>query len=211
MLASMETDQIRAKSLSILAKAGLSIPTGLPVLDDGLRLRDQDEVLNRLLCISPVAAASYGFDRVKSLAWIRQEKLGASLTNGELRFLERSEGPPQLFQTQIEGMWALAWALSLVPQLDFWKDCDNHFVTLMPNLKVSQSSSELRRKAQLRPRDELVAACDLAYCLHWVIRQAEIEGNEPPSGLKSYVIIERRRALEWLLSSESWDAISLDT
>jgi hypothetical protein len=161
--------------------------------------------------LTAVAAAAYGFDRVKSIVWVRQEKLGASLTNAELRFLERSEGPLQLFQTQIEGTWALAWALSLVPQLDLWKDCDNHFVTSMPNLKVSQSSSELRRKAQLRPRDELVAACDLAYCLHWVIRQAEIEGKKPPSDLKSYVIVERRRALEWLLSKESWDAISLDT
>jgi hypothetical protein len=207
----METDQIRSKSLSILAKAGLSILISLPVLDDGLELRDQDEVLNRLLSMGPVAAASCGFDRVKSLAWLRREKLVASLTDAEIRFLERGDGPPEHFQTQIEAMWVLAWALCLVPQLDFWKDCDNHFVTLMPNLKVSQSSSELRRKAQLRPRDELVTACDLAYCLHWVIRQAEIEGKEPPSGLKSYVIVERRRALEWLLSKESWDAISLDT
>jgi hypothetical protein len=207
----METEQIRAKSLRILAKAGLSIPIGLPVLDDGLQPRHQDEVLNRLLCMSPVAAASCGFDRAKSLAWLRQEKLVGSLTDAEIGFLERGEGPPEHFQAQIEGMWALAWALSLVLQLDFWKDCDNRFVALMPNLKVSQSGSELRRKAQLRPVGDLVAACDLAYCLHWVIRQAEIEGKEPPSGLRSYVIVERRRALEWLLSTESWDSISLDT
>jgi hypothetical protein len=181
------------------------------VLDTGLKLRNQDEVLNRLLCLTAVAAASYGFDRAKSLAWLSQENLKASLTEAELRFLERCEGQPQLFQVQVEGMWALAWALSLVPQLDFWKDCDSRFVGQLPNLKVSQSSDELRRKAELRPADEVVAACDLAYCLHWAIRQAEIERRQPPAGLKPYIIVERRRALEWLLSDESWDSVSLDT
>jgi hypothetical protein len=161
--------------------------------------------------LTAVAAASYGFDRAKALAWLRQEELETSLTNTELHFLEKGEGRPQLFQAQIEGMWALAWALGLVPQLDFWKDCDSRFVAQLPNLKISQSSAELRSKAKLRPTDDVVAACDLAYCLHWTIRQAEIEGKQPRTGLKPYVVVERRRALEWLLSSESWDSVSLDT
>jgi len=207
----MEINKVREKSLSTTAKAGIFIPASLPILDTGLRLRNQKDALNCLLRLTAVAAASYGFDKAKSLAWLRQENLGALLTEGERRFLELDEGRLELFQVQIEGMWALAWALSLVPQLDFWKDCDSQFVSQLPNLKVGKSSAELRRKARLRPVDDVVAACDLVYCLHWAIRQAEIEGKEPPDGLKSYVIVERRRALEWLLSNESWDSISLDT
>lgn len=108
-------------------------------------------------------------------------------------------------------MWALAWALGLVQELDFWKDCDNGFVTMMPNLKTEESGEEVRSKSRLRPVDELASACDTAYCLHWAVRQSELEGKRPPDALKPYVVIERRRALEWLLGDEPWDALSLDT
>jgi hypothetical protein len=203
--------EIRARSLSIASKAGLSIPATLPLLETGLHLRSQDEAVSRLLCLNAVAAASYGFDKAKALDWLRQEKLTTLLTDAEIRFLERGEGSPQVFQVQVEGMWALGWAISLVSQLDFWKDSDNRFVTLLPNLKANQSSAEWRQKAKLRPTDDVVAACDLAYCLHWAVRQSEIEGKQPPARLKPYVVVERRRALEWLLSEERWDAVSLDT
>lgn len=211
MLNIMETSRVRTKSLNITASAGLSILATLPVLEDGLQLRSQADAFDRMLCLHSVVAASFGFDKAKSLTWLRQEQLETSLTDVERHFLERGEGQSQIFHVKVEAMWALAWALNLVPQLDFWKDCDGRFVAQLPNLKVSQSSDELRRKAKLQPADDVVAACDLAYCLHWAIRQAEIEGKQPPAGLKSYVVVERRRALEWLLGSESWDSVSLDT
>lgn len=207
----MVPTEIRARSLSVTTKAGLSIPASLPLLDDGLRLRQQDEVVDRLLCLTAVAAAAYGFDKAKAVAWLRQEQLDAKLTDAERRFVERGEGRPQVFQVQVEGMWALGWVVGIVPQLDFWKDSDSRFVTLLPNLKVAQSSSEWRRKEKLRSLDDVTAACDLAYCLHWAVRQAEIEKKQPPAKLKGYVVVERRRALEWLLSDEAWDAVSLDT
>jgi hypothetical protein len=133
------------------------------------------------------------------------------LEKGEIAFLQQGVGAPQCFQVQIEGAWALAWALKFVGALDFWTDCDSRFVTLLPNLKINQSADEWRQSAQFRRTEEIVAACDLGYCLHWAIRQAEIERKPPPAQLKTYVVVERRRALDWLLSNESWETISLDT
>jgi hypothetical protein len=192
-------------------KAGLAIPLHLPLLEDGLELRNQDDAISRMLCLTAIGAASYGFEKAKALAWLRQEELDATLVKGEMAFLQQGVGSPQVFQVQIEGLWALAWALSLVPTLNFWEDCDNRFATLLPNLKIRESSDEWRRRAHYRTPYEIIAACDLAYCLHWAVRQAEIDGKPSPAGLKPYVVIERRRALEWLLSSHAWDAISLDT
>jgi hypothetical protein len=54
-------------------------------------------------------------------------------------------------------------------------------------------------------------ACDAAYCLHWGINQAGLDGIEPNPGLSYVVIAERRRALEWILNKENWDEITLDT
>ncbi len=82
---------------------------------------------------------------------------------------------------------------------------------MLPNLKQSQSSTDFRKKANPRPLEQIVMACDLAYFLHWAIRQAELSGKQPPANLKPYVIVERRRALEWLLSKEAWDEVPLDT
>ncbi len=66
-------------------------------------------------------------------------------------------------------------------------------------------------KARLRSDDQIVSAADLAYCLHWAIRQSELEGKRPPGKVPPYVVVERRRALEWLLSDEDWDDVPLDT
>jgi hypothetical protein len=207
----MDLSAVRSLSRNIAKSAGVAIPDHLPRLEEGLQLRSQDQAVNRLLCLTAIAAASYGFDKGKALAWLRQERLEPKLTKGERAFLEHGAGWPHVFQVQIESMWALAWALSLVPTQDFWQDCDNRFVTLLPNLKISQSGDECRRKASLRTSEEIIAACDLAYCLHWAIRQAEIDNKLFPGQLKPPVVIERRRALEWLLSNDAWDAIALDT
>jgi hypothetical protein len=207
----MDSNAIRSESKDIAIKLGLAIPDQLPLLEDGLELRSQNDAISRLLCLTAIGAASYGYDKRKVLAWLRQEKLEEMLVRSEIAFLKEGAGAPQMFQVQIEGMWALAWALTFVPSLDFWQDCDSRFVTLLPNLKIGQSGDEWRRKARFRKTDEVVAACDLAYCLHWAIRQAELIGRQTAALLKPYVVVERRRALEWLLGNDAWDAVSLDT
>jgi hypothetical protein len=157
--------EIRARSLSIASRSGLSIAASLPLLEPDLHVRRQDEVVGRLFCLHVAAAVAYGFDRAKAMAWVQQEKLGNVLTNAEVCFVQRGEGRPQEFQTQVEGMWALFWTLGFVQKLDFWKDSGDNFVTLMPNLLVGQSSSDWYRKARTRAEEELLAACDLAYLL----------------------------------------------
>ena len=213
MASFMTTTEIRAKSRSLASKAGLSIPMTLPLLEEELQVRKLEDVIYRLLCLHAVAATSYGFANAKATAWLRHENLEAKLTDAESRFVAHGEGLPRTFRTQIEGMWALAWAVNVVPMLDFWENCANDFVKQLPDIKISQPGAEWRKQLniELRPRDSLVSACDLAYCLHWAIRQHEIEGKKLPARLTDYVVIERRRALEWLLCNEFWDAISLDT
>jgi hypothetical protein len=108
-------------------------------------------------------------------------------------------------------MWALAWAIGIARELNFSKECDSNFVLLLPNLKQNQTSADFRRKALLRSDDQIVLAADLAYCLHWAIRQSELQRKRPPGKVPPYVVVERRRALDWLLSDDEWDEVSLDT
>ncbi len=174
-------------------------------------MRSADETISRLLAMNTVAAAAYGFDKTKAIAWLNQEALADSLSEQEKRFIFDGTENPDRFKVQVEGMWALAWAMGIANELNFANDCDNRFVVMLPNLKESRSSADFRVRANPRPLEQVAAACDLAYCLHWAIRQSELSGNRPPGNLKPYVVVERRRALEWLLSKESWEEVPLDT
>lgn len=190
---------------------GVVVPPTLPLLDTGFEMRNTNEVVSRVLAMNAVAATAYGFDKAKAASWLNQEALADSLSEREKHFVFEGVGQPDQFKVQIEGMWALAWAMGIGNELNFVKDCDNDFATMLPNLKQSQNSDDFRKRIHPRPLEQVIAACDLAYCLHWAIRQAELTGGRTPENLKPYVVIERRRALEWLLGKEDWDEISLDT
>lgn len=207
----MENNSIRKKSLACAASLGFSINEFLPLLGEKIYEKSAEQIANRLLCLHVVAACSYGFNREEACSWIAQENLQNFLTEGEKIFLAKGVGEKEKYHFQIEGMWALSWSLGLVPRLDFSKGCESSFALLLPNLKISESSVVLRSKLVLRSFDSIFEQCDLAYCLHWAIRQAQICSNAIPGKVQPYVIIERRRALEWLIGNEDWDNVILDT
>jgi len=207
----MDLKRIRDESIGAAKRLGVDVLATLPLLDAGLEMRSASETASRILAMNAVAATAYGFDKAKAIAWLNQEALNDSLSGQEKRFVFEGAGQPDRFKVQVEGMWALAWAMGIANELNFAKDCDNRFAAMLPNLKQSQSGADFRKKATPRPLEQVVAACDLAYCLHWAIRQSELSGKRPPANLKPYVVVERRRALEWLLSKEAWDEVPLDT
>ena len=204
------SEDIRDSSRSVLAAHGLSVPASLPTLDI-VNLRPSGDILDRLFCLNAVAAASYGFEAAKALSWLHQEQLDEKLTLPERSFLEEGQGDRDAFKVQVEGLWALAWAVNIVPEINFWRDCSSSFVNLLPNLKTGESAARTKSQAALRASDQIIAACDLSYCLHWIIRDALIKDDPFPPDLKPYVVIERRRALEWMLSEDAWHMVSLDT
>lgn len=207
----MNTQQIRDGSIQAAKSLGVIISSELPLLDASLKIRRTGEVVSRILTMNVVAAAAYGFDRSKAIAWLTEEGLIDSLSKAEKQLIFNGVGQPDRFKVQVGGIWALGWAMNIVNELNFGKDCDNRFVSMLPNLKQGQRSTDFREKVEPRLPEEIIAACDMAYCLHWAIRQADITGKQSPGNLKPYIVVERRRALEWLLHEDAWDDVSLDT
>lgn len=199
------------QSLRTAEKLGFSTNQALPLLDAVKEAKSIEQVTLRLLCMHISAACAYGFDRSKAKEWIAKERLDGEITPSERQFVDNGLGNASQFQWRIEGMWALAWSLGLVPMLEFSRKCDDNFVSVLPDLKVFQSSEVLRSKIKIRLIDAQLEACDLSYCLHWSIRQAELTNSKSPGVVPPYVIIERRRALEWLVGSQQWDDVTLDT
>lgn len=207
----MDRELIRAQSLKTAKGLGYPVNEALPLMDDVHTSRSVSEIIERLLCLHAAAACAYGFDRSTARAWLDKELLLSHATAAERQFIEHGNGDPNRFRVQVEAMWALAWALGVVTHIEFSKKCSDSFAVMLPNLKVNETSSALRSKVRLRTIEELFEACDLAYCLHWAIRQAHLTGGKLPGNVPAFVVEERRRALEWLLDSDPWDAVSLDT
>jgi hypothetical protein len=209
--AAMSTPEaIRKFSLETAKRLGFSVSESLPLLDPIDRSRSQVEIINRLLAMNCVAACAYGFDRNRALQWAMRESANESLTPKELRFLRGDPCDKTQFMLQIEGMWALGWCLNHVSELDFSAECSSSFVQILPDLKHDQASTAFRKSSSLRPLDAIVAQCDLAYCLHSGLVDRGLTAKLK-LGIQPFAIIERRRALEWAISDDPWDELSLDT
>jgi hypothetical protein len=163
-----------------------------------------------MLAMHAVAAIASGFNRERCQRWIEREHLASSLTVTEQHFIHEETANRSTYVDRIEGIWTLAWALFLFKKLDFETPCDENFVWLMPDLKRDETATRLRQRIKLRALSELIASLDLAYCLHWVIRDHSL-GAIGNARIDPRIVVERRRALEWLLGSEDYDALTLDT
>lgn len=204
----MIRDSYRARSLALLAQKRLTV-AALPALDR-CSLRRDAEVIDRLLCLHVCAATAYGFAKDEALKWAETQGLTSAFESTELTFL--AEGGEALqFQQHVEAMFALHWALGFEREFDLFKAVDAGFARRLPNLKVGESATLLRSRAQLRSEDEIMQAADTLYCLHWIERNDALSGSRRSLPIESFVVTERRRAVDWLLSKETWTAISLDT
>lgn len=205
----MDTSKLRRESIAAVRDLGYEPNVALPLLDDDTRLlRSQEEVSDRALCVFTVVAAAYGFDRARALAWLHDEKLAQSLTPTESSYLLNG-GNTETIRARVEALYALLWLLGHTEKINFADVCPPTLVHLLPNLKISESASEFRRKGHLVSDQEMVAQLDLVYCLHWAVVDAQLARRF--ARLPVHVIAERRRALEWVASAYDFDEVPLDT
>ena len=207
----MDVNVIRQGSVATAKALKYPVNSSLPVLDVPQGLRGLGETVDRILCLNVSIACAFGYSQELAEKWIDQEGLHETLVKSESKFIYESFGYPPKFWDSIEALWAMVWSIGLVDVLEYGKPCSNDLVTMLPNLKTLESSSDFRSRAKLRPMSEILPALDLAYCLHWSVRDAQLRNVKIPGKVKPHVITERRKALEWLISEESWDEVQLDT
>lgn len=109
-----------------------------------------------------------------------------------------------------EAAWVLLWALGHVDgQLGAPRQtCD---VDVLTDIVIH--TPDLDRHG-LRRANDILNEADLIYRYHWAVRQAGIDGRDPPAGLNPGVVMERHHALNWLIGYDDgaeWDDVSTDT
>jgi len=113
-----------------------------------------------------------------------------------------------------ESIYTLAWCLGLFPTMQIpinEADINPLFMLLPPEINIES----FIRDSILINQDQLVEECEFYYALHWAKRHPEGWAFLQKLGFRKFnmsIIIERRRALEWVIDSNiDWDEVELNT
>lgn len=194
----------------------------LPPLSE-LKVKSREDIARRaaalLIVIQYACDVAQEGDLEESKAFVNGllEQFGVkeALTEAEKDLLAQAEPEYQdavNLVWQYEAYWALLWALGVVESLDF----PDH--TCDCNAAIEAVSScggfeEFLERTALRRAEDMLDEADKIYRLHWACVNDRIQGREPAAGLIESVVMERRRALFWMIGyrDEAWDDISMDT
>jgi hypothetical protein len=211
---------IREQSVQRLRRWKLSDTGSLPLHgdEDFEWMRDAACVARRCHAIAAALALAHRAPVRRVREAVDEHRLERSLGTRELELLRVLEGDakagePELQQLLVDIAWreealhALLWALRHVDDLPPDRMCPKQPVydRLAPGLDPARASQDV----QLRPLGELAAMLDFYYCLHWHARKAQYHGDIWDYQIAPGVVLERRRALEWLFQDAAWEDVDL--
>lgn len=88
--------------------------------------------------------------------------------------------------------------------------CDCEKVTAL--LSERADYNEFKKSCRLRSIDEILDMTDLYFRYHWACVEKRLKPETQTGNLNPDVVIERRKALEWVISDEyDWNDIALNT
>lgn len=209
----------KARSIATLKSRGVPFIPHLPQLGDDSEFaaREPHEIFRRMRARTVYFFRSqYAMDNVP----IAEFRAAFNSLNAwddlspEERACVESEQPTQ--RQLIDSSWAiesvkgLAWSLGLIDELS-WPDSPCDVGQLVAVIKANPSADKL----SVRPLSQLLDQTDLYYRIHWACRQlVQLEGKPAPGGLNPSVAVERRKALEWLITGPDgcdWDDVEMST
>lgn len=220
-----EGRQRKETSLAYLKEKQVPYLESLPELPplSELKVRSREEIARRavalLIVIQYACDVAQEGDLPASKAFVADllDKFGVAdeLTGDERDLLAQEEPSRQAainIAWQYEAYWALLWALGLLDSLDFPDHtCDCEFA--IQAVSSCDGFAEFLDKTTLRQPESILDEADKIYRLHWACVNDRIQGREPAAGLNESVVMERRRALFWMIGyrDEAWDDIRMDT
>ncbi len=219
-------DQVRSQ----LAERGVIVPGHLPPVRSEVELTPADpaEVLNRAVVLAVIADLSEEIYRGDDIDLDDVVDLQGSgeVTETEAEFLEQllaearggGKWSDDLRAKALNHSWGfvaahtLAWTLGLVP-MDPYELQPADVSALKDALETAVATNQ----PQLRALGELCDAWEITYSCRWYAVDQQYRQGQPGDrfefdGMQKSVLIERQRALAWLLLQDApYDQVSLDT
>ncbi len=215
----------KAKSEKILASKGINYNKYLPVIEDEteIKIRSSEEIGKRAVALA--AAAVRAECRLSGVALETEKELITGILeiyNGETFFSKEekwymdnpnpSEHDSIQFIWRYEAMWVMLWALGYVEKLEYPdKICDvSHAANI---ISMSRNLEELIKTGKKKSKEEIVDEADLIYRYNWACVDARIKGVQTPGGMDEGIVMERHKALNWIINymNDDWDNVRTDT
>jgi len=215
----MTPEARRARTEELLREHGIPVNPHLPMIEDGAdaSLRSEEEVWGRLMALWGVVGAAMLRRNAFFKEYFSPLARRTLLTADEATFLfEDTPKEEDLirFSWRLEAMMFLAWCAGLVddPGLPSDQSSAEAILPLYPH--DGGDALMLRDAIRLRDKETILDKADLLYRLHWAVRDAHLNGREPPPGLNPGVVLEWHHAVNWMIrynDEDDWDAVGTDT
>ncbi|RZA36178.1 MAG: DUF4272 domain-containing protein [Lysobacteraceae bacterium] len=215
----MTPEARKANSEALLRERGIAVNPQLPMIDseDAVVLRSEDALWRRLVALwGVVGTATLG----KNAYFREYFSVGERrdwLSNDEAAFIF-TDTPPEddviRFTWRLEAMVFLAWCGALVESLPLPEQASGADAILPLYPHDLGDATMLRQALRLRSKAEILDWADLAYRLHWAVRDAQLNGRELPAGLNPGMVLEWHHAANWMIGygdEDDWDAVSTET
>jgi hypothetical protein len=212
----MKPEDVKKESEKIILEKGGKILDCLPVMERNEPMRSNEELINRALILNALVNIYFKAPIHIIKSWIEQYNLTSFLSESEKKLLDK-KNDELTEQENInifwfnEALWALMWAGNLIKDLPIDKCVEDRMVKLCPNLEKGEDDSKFRKKIKIRPKEELYKKLDLYFRTHWYTENGRLN-NYPTGNISGDIIMERRKALEWVIDNTlDWDNVLLNT
>lgn len=204
---------VRENTVRVLTQREIPYLPQLPLIDElpEEKWKTAQQIARRLIVLYTLTGLSHDADSKKLLAWLESESLGDEILDDERKYFEKKELSKKdiiRLSWNQESLFTLAWCLGLqreLPLPDREADLSSIFAKIPPQIAASKFVVQSKRIERRR----ILQEADLYYCYHWATRHPEKWTH--PVSLSLDVVIERRRALDWVISDERFNEIALDT
>lgn len=219
----------KEKSIEILKKYDVPYIEHLPYIEtkEEVVVRTKEEIAKRAIaCLITVQYACDlnvidDVDRLQKskeffIGLLNQFEVNDCLTENEKNIFYRENLQKQDVIDMVwkyEAYWVLIWSLGLVQTLEYPSDiCDCQYAIEV--VSIHQNFEEFLSTTGLRTRDEILDEADLIFHYDWACVDARVNGLEAPADLNGSVVLERHKALNWLIDIDGdndWDNVSTNT
>lgn len=210
-------------SIKKIQKLGIDYLETLPLREESnqVKLKSLDKICKRAIAclistqLACVVDANEDYEPARQLYYelLKKYNVQNSLIQTEKKLFNNNYSMQNVVDTvwTYEAYWALVWALGLIEDIESPEvvcDCQKavHLVSKCKNYK------DFKEKTKLRNIEEILDMLDLYYRYNWATTEKRINPETHIGSLNPDIVIERRKALEWLISKEKdWNLIPLDT
>jgi len=205
--------KIREDVLAHLKLKDIPTNKALPTIDKWV-FKSSVEVAQRIVILYALTGLAHQADATALNDWLSDGGLYSEIPDSEKAYFEKTLSSKEIVSLswKQEALFALCWSGSIIREIGLpHSECNLSYI--FPHIPPEVGISDFLQTFNLRNEQQIAFQTDLHYCLHWTLRHPECWGDsEGPSRLNKDVLIERRRAFEWVTkSSVQWEDVALDT